>query len=135
MAPLVFTVSVTHTFFSCFEQLFLCFTQFGSSTHCLNFVKFHDTAPLRRCRAKKGTFSYAMKEYITARQLESHCRAVFFFVGLPLTRYDPLSKMESTLILMLSETLVCLRHNKLFYSDIFVKQKQKAYSCFSLLNQ
>ena len=46
MAPLVFTVSVTDTFFSCFEQLFLCFTQFGSSTRCLNFVRFHDTAPL-----------------------------------------------------------------------------------------
>ena len=67
---------VFYAFFSCFEQLFLCFTQFGGSIHCLNLVKFHDTDPLRRCKAKKGTFSYALKEYITARQLERHCRAV-----------------------------------------------------------
>ena len=36
---------------------------------------------------------------------------------------------------MLSETFVSLPYNKLFHFDIFVKQKQKAYSCFSLLNQ
>ena len=28
------------TFFSCFYQLFLCFTQFGGGPHCLNFDKF-----------------------------------------------------------------------------------------------
>ena len=39
------------------------------------------------------------------------------------------------IILMLSETFVSLPYNKLFHFDIFVKQKQKAYSCFSLLNQ
>ena len=61
MAPLISTVYI-YTFFSCFEQLFLCFTQFDDSTHCLNFVKFHDTASLRTCKAEKGTFSHAMKE-------------------------------------------------------------------------
>ena len=122
---------VTYPFFSCSEQLFLCFTQFGSSTHCLNFVKFHDTAPLRRCGAKKGTFSYAMKEYITARELESHCRAVFQDCHSP----DMIHYQRWSQHLMLSETFVSLPYNKLFHFDIFVKQKQKAYSCFSLLNQ
>ena len=122
---------VTHPFFSCSEQLFLCFTQFGSSTHCLKFVKFHDTAPLRRCGAKKGTFSNAMKEYITARELESHCRAVFQDCHSP----DMIHYQRWSQHLMLSETFVSLPYNKLFHFDIFVKQKQKAYSCFSLLNQ
>ena len=31
--------------FSFFEWLFLCFTQFGDSSHCLNLDKFRDTAP------------------------------------------------------------------------------------------
>ena len=35
---------VIYTFFSCFELLFLCFAQFGSSSHGLNAEKFHDTA-------------------------------------------------------------------------------------------
>ena len=67
---------VTYPFFSCFEQLYLCFTQFGSSTHCLNFVKFHDSS-FKKVQSQKRNFFLAMKEYITARQLESHCRAVF----------------------------------------------------------
>ena len=28
---------IIYTFFSCFEQLFLCFTQFGGGSHDLNF--------------------------------------------------------------------------------------------------
>ena len=35
---------VIYTSFSCFELLFLCFAQFGSSSHGLNVEKFHDTA-------------------------------------------------------------------------------------------
>ena len=35
------------TFFSCFERLFLCFTQFGGGSHSLDFDKFCDTAPLK----------------------------------------------------------------------------------------
>ena len=31
---------VIYTFFSCFYQLFLCFTQFAGGPHCLNFDKF-----------------------------------------------------------------------------------------------
>ena len=107
---------VTHPFFSCSEQLFLCFTQFGSSTHCLKFVKFHDTAPLRRCGAKKGTFSYAMKEYITARELESHCRAVFQDCHSP----DMIHYQRWSQHLMLSETFVSLPYNKLFHFDIII---------------
>ena len=30
------------TSFSRFERLFICFTQFGGSFHCLNFVKFRE---------------------------------------------------------------------------------------------
>ena len=44
---------VTYTFFSCFEQLFLCFTQFGGGQHCFSFDKFHDTAPLQKKKKKK----------------------------------------------------------------------------------
>ena len=35
-----------YTIFSCFEQLFLCFCQFGGSWHFLNFDKFRDAVPL-----------------------------------------------------------------------------------------
>ena len=44
---------VIYTFFSCFEQLFLCFTQFGGGQHCFSFDKFHDTAPLQKKKKKK----------------------------------------------------------------------------------
>ena len=37
---------VIYTFLYCFERLFLCFTQFGGSSHSLNFDKFRDTASL-----------------------------------------------------------------------------------------
>ena len=36
---------VIYTLFSCFERLFLCFTQFGGGFHSLDFDKFCDTAP------------------------------------------------------------------------------------------
>ena len=121
---------VTYPFFSCFEQLYLCFTQFGSSAHCLNFVKFQDSS-FKKVQSQKGTFSCAMKGYITARQLESHCRAVFQDCHSP----DMIHYQRWSQHLMLSETFVSLPYNKLFHFDIFVKQKQKAYSCFSLLNQ
>ena len=107
VAPLVSTVYI-YTFFSCFGHLFVCFTQFGDSTHCLNFVKFHDTGSFKKVQSQKRNF-FLCHERI-------HCQ-----------RWSQQ--------LMLSESLVCLPHNKLFHSDIFVKQKQKAYSCFSLLNQ
>ena len=35
---------VIHTFFSCYDRLFSCFFQFGGDSHCLNFVKFIETA-------------------------------------------------------------------------------------------
>ena len=38
---------VIYTLFSCFERLFLCFTQSGGGSHCLDFDKFCDTAPLK----------------------------------------------------------------------------------------
>ena len=44
---------VTYTFFWCFEQLFLCFTQFGGGQHYFNFDKFHDTVPLQKKIKKK----------------------------------------------------------------------------------
>ena len=44
---------VIYTFFSCFEQLFLCFTQFGGGQHYFNFDKFHDTVPLQKKIKKK----------------------------------------------------------------------------------
>ena len=30
-----------------FQAVILCSTQFGRGSHCLNFVKFRDIAPLR----------------------------------------------------------------------------------------
>ena len=36
------------TFLYCFERLFLCFSQFGCSFHCLNFDDFRDTALLTK---------------------------------------------------------------------------------------
>ena len=38
---------VIYTLFSCFERLFLCFTQSGGGSHSLDFDKFCDTAPLK----------------------------------------------------------------------------------------
>ena len=38
---------IIYTLFSCFERLFLCFTQFGGDSQCLDFDKFCDTVPLR----------------------------------------------------------------------------------------
>ena len=40
----VFAVLFNHTFFSCYDRLFSYFFQFGGDSHCLNFVKFLDTA-------------------------------------------------------------------------------------------
>ena len=37
---------VIYTFFSGFELIFLCFTQFGGSCLCLNLYNFRGTAPL-----------------------------------------------------------------------------------------
>ena len=129
MAPLVFTVLLILSFhvLSSYFYVLLSLVAVPTVWILLNFM----TAPLRRCKAKKGTFSCAMKEYITARQLESHCRAVFQDCHSPyMIHYQRWSQH-----LMLSETFVSLPYNKLFHSDVFVKQKQKAYSCFSLLNQ
>ena len=122
---------VTYPFFSCFEQLFLCFTQFGSSTHCLNFVKFHDSS-FKKVQSQKRNF-FLCHERIhysqtTGEPLQSS------FPGLPRSP-DMIHYQRWSQHLMLSETFVSLPYNKLFHSDVFVKQKQKAYSCFSLLNQ
>ena len=35
-----------------FWAVILCFTQFGGGSHCLNFVEFRDTAPLRGSEEK-----------------------------------------------------------------------------------
>ena len=43
--PFPFVMLLILFFFSFFEWLFLCFTQFGDSSHCLNLDKFRDTAP------------------------------------------------------------------------------------------
>ena len=37
---------VIYTFLQCFERFFLCFTQFGGSSHCLSFDKFRGSDPL-----------------------------------------------------------------------------------------
>ena len=129
MAPLVFTVLLILSFhvLSSYIYVLLSLVAVPTVWVLLNFM----TAPSRRCKAKKGTFSCDMKEYITARQLESHCKAVFQDCCSP----DMIHYQRWSQHLMLSETFVSLPYNKLFHFDIFVKQKQKAYSCFSLLNQ
>ena len=45
-----FVFAVIYSFFQCFYWLFLCFTQFGDSFHCLNFDKFRDTAALKNSK-------------------------------------------------------------------------------------
>jgi len=38
---------VIYTFFSCFEQIFLCFAQFGGGSRCLNFDSLRANFPGR----------------------------------------------------------------------------------------
>ena len=45
-----FVFAVIYSFFQCFYWLFLCFTPFGDSFHCLNFDKFRDTAALKNSK-------------------------------------------------------------------------------------
>ena len=66
---------VTYTFFSCFEQLFLCFTQFGGGQHCFNFDKFHDTAPLQK---KKKERKKEKKEERKKERKKKPCLTCFF---------------------------------------------------------
>ena len=46
---LFYLLCLIYTFFSCFEQLFLCLTHFCGGSHRLNVEKFRDTAPLAHC--------------------------------------------------------------------------------------
>ena len=72
---------VIYTLFSCFERLFLCFTQSGGGSHSLDFDKFGDTAPLkfdslRVCRialwwiASRSYLSYFYRGRVTSNKEE-----------------------------------------------------------------
>ena len=61
--PFPFVMLFKPFFFSFFEWLFFCFTQFGDSSHFLNLDKLRDTAPfsLPTCTSFKTSLNDSSK--------------------------------------------------------------------------
>ena len=76
-------------FFLCFERLFLCFSQSGVGFHCLNFVKFRDTVPLRGSAEKLLQMCPHSQSHKTPIQSQvpppnSQCKRAYNSYDLPL---------------------------------------------------